>query len=161
MSVTPTGRLSKPLHQLRDLLTSSAAWISWIGASVTPGNRVAIGECPASTPRPYAIIYWDANHAATRDGARVGDFVRTGSIALGIVADVTDGSDDIDAETDFLNHLDAVMADLEHATNSGGDGLTINGWAITDGPMRIPIDQRKKHGDRMMVEVSFDVEIWP
>jgi hypothetical protein len=161
MPVSPTGSLSLPPNQLRAYLIASPAWISWTGGAGQAAAQSLLVAAPSNTPFPHSLIDFDGNLTRTRDGANIGRFLQSGGLQLYFCDKVANGSTEIDAFTNFLNRVDAVMSDLELTKNQGGQGLTIQGYSLAGGPVHMPEKERDKYGDIMEILFSVDVEVAP
>jgi hypothetical protein len=162
MPITPTGRLSTSLHAVRDALIASPAWLAWCGAAPAAAADAYLVASPARVPRPHAIIDLDpSSFRRTRDGQTIGPFVHRGGVMLYLAAPVAAGLSDLDATTDYGNHVDAVLLDLESAPGLGGAGTVLNGISLMGGPTRIEAQLRDKHGDEIEAQFLLDVTVWP
>jgi hypothetical protein len=160
MSVTPTGNLSLPLHQLRNVLIVSTAWQTWAGSVPLAAANVYLTAAPARAANPHIIIDWDSDLTRSHDGIRGARFPQTGSLLLYFCASVTANQSWIDAMTEFCNNVDAVMADVETITQDGGQGLVVDSYNLTAGPARIPALERDRHGDLMEALFSIRTRGW-
>lgn len=159
MSIAATGSLGIAVERLRALIAGSAAWTAWVNGQASPASRLFLVACPASTPRPYGILALGNDAAWRRTAVTLDGFDASGTIILGIDADVNPAHDDADAETDVWNRLEALLQEIATAANQGGQGLVIDGIDITAGPERTQAEQRKKFGDRYQIEVAFSIRV--
>lgn len=160
MGVTPTGNLSLPLTRLRTILLASTNWQTWCGGASAATAASFLISCPPHQAGPHAIIDHDGTLTRTRDGVTVGRFVQTGGLLLYIASQAMQKSNE-DALLDFMNHVDAVLGDLEAYPPGGGVGLAINGLSLVNGPSRIAAQERDKHGDLLEILIGVDVTVWP
>lgn len=162
MPITPTGRLSLPLHAVRNALIASPSWISWCGDATAAAADAYLVSCPEKLRRAHALIDLDpSSFRRTRDGQTIGPFVHRGSVILYLAGPVAGGLADIDATTDFANRADAVLLDLESAPGLGGAGTVLNGISLLGGPVRTEKQLRDKLPDEVEAAFLLDVTVWP
>lgn len=147
MTIAPTGNLSVPLHQLRNLLLASANWQAWCGGATPAAANAYLMAAPGKLLAPHSIIDYAGNLVRVRDGVTIDRFLQAGDLLLYFGAPVTAGFSENDAATDHLNHVDAILADLETAPNDAGAGLVIQQLSLVAGPSRMPLQERDKNGD--------------
>lgn len=157
MPVQPTGRFSQSLHTVRDWVLAAASWQSWAGANYALQGYLI--SAPVGAPRPYFIVDFNTT-GRRRDGQTVGPFTQTGGVLLYFCDDARQGSDG-DAETDFLNRVDAVLTELESLAPKGGAPLVLNGYDLAGGPARIADQSRDRLGDELEIMWALDLTVWP
>jgi hypothetical protein len=160
MPVTPTGNLAVPLHALRSLLIASNAWQTWCSGQPQAEADTYLISSPDQILRPHAIIDHGNRIAATRDGVAPGRWISTRTLRLYLAAPSLADATDADAVTDYLNHLDAVLSDLEQAAPESA-GILILSYQITAGPERIHQHLRERTGDLVESVMDLDVQVWP
>lgn len=162
MALLPTGRLGRSIHTIRDALVANAAWIAWCGGAIPAAADAYLIACPEGIRRPHAILDLDpGTFQRTRDGQTVGTFVHRGAVMMYLAAPVTAGLDENDATTEFLNHADAVLSELEAAPTLAGQSPVLNGISLAGGPTRIERQVRDKHGDLIEAMFLLDLTEWP
>lgn len=158
-SLTPTGSLAVPLHALQTMLLASASWQTWCGSLLLATAQTYLVNAPDDAALPHAVIDLDTDHSGTRDGCSAGRFTRTGGATL-YLCDQARYESDADSVIDFLNRVDAVMADLETYAPKGGVPLAFIGWNLL-AIQRMPAEEADKHGDIMEAAFSLQIEVWP
>lgn len=159
-AVQPSGPFSVPLHVVRGWLDGNAAWEAWAGGVQEAAAQLHLITAPANAPHPHIIVDFDTGLARRRDGQTVGPFSQAGGLVL-YFCDRAGQRSDVDAQTEFLNRVGAVMAELELLPPLGGAPLVLNGWDLAGGPSRISKQERDKRGDELEVLLSLDLTAHP
>lgn len=155
---TPSGFLSNPLSQLRDMVAASSAFQSWTGAGSTEAalDRVHLLVAPANAERPFALIdfdTWIRERSAIMNGVR---FVQSSGSALILrfQADAQDGEDP-DATIAFCNAVGAIIEDLEAAAGvHSPESLGLVRIEMVDPPLRVEEEKRPTEGDYFDISFS-------
>jgi len=124
VAVTPTGIYSLLLEDLRDLLAACASWRTWTAAADAAAAKALVYRSEtdrATAGDVFALVGFgdDAEFESSLHGR--------GTLKLRFMANVPDALKDEDgefeigeAETDFSNHVGAVLAELLALGGTGG-----------------------------------------
>ncbi len=132
--IEPTGYLSLPMENLRQVVAHCPSWQSWCraardaaaaGQSIylcappAPDDNKAFGKDELRLLRPMAVVLWRPGFRSERKALAL--YRNTGSLGLQIEADVPEqvADDERDSEIDFLNKLGAVIADMAIGVDQG------------------------------------------
>ena len=153
MTVAPTSFLARPLHQLRDKLLACPSWVTWCGGSTAANKNAYLIACPDRAPLPQSLIGYDPDGDLLRAGIADGPSINALGLRLYFCAQALSGGTDGDVLTDFLNHVGAVISELQALPSDGGTSLVIDDIRIRVQPTRILASERDKNGDQ--VEMLF------
>ena len=145
--VTPTGEMGKAMVNLKNLLAESATFQEAIGATGTPAEKIAAAKlrihltaydrpAGADFTRPFALICKtgnDTNEKVATNTSLVG-----GDMELRFDKNISEAykDDPGNAELEFLNFIDFVIADMQNLGNQPGY-LAIGAIDIIEGPTQI------------------------
>jgi hypothetical protein len=150
------GYLAAPIAALRTMLATSAAFRDWVSADDEPEALASIYvlATPKTPPMPFALIDigdWSRERVAVMNGRRF----QTGQgsrlvlyFRAAPLPPAEDQPDEPGAAFEFMQRLDAVIADLEiraglHANRT----LAITEITLAAAPARIATSQRATAGD--------------
>lgn len=158
MSVTATGMFAVPVSQLAELLGSLDAFQTWVGAADAPEAAESIhaheflepergdGQSEAEylaarqAKRPYAVIGWGTQFDAEPEAAGESYWPKRGALWVEFRERAQNDSGpeasgnpvgDADALVHLMNHVGAILEDLEAAVAAGGT-LAVTSWLITE-----------------------------
>jgi len=141
--VTPTGQIGKAMVNLRNLVAESAAFQDAIGAEGTPEEKIAAAKLRLHLTayeaeeyvRPFGLIVNTGNN--TDEGIASGEFAAGGDLELRFEDDITEEykDDAMNAELDFLNFAEAVIADCRQLSSQPGY-FAINNIDVIEGPQQ-------------------------
>lgn len=153
MTVTASGMLSLPLHNLRVLVAASSTFQTWVSATSGTNEQKAAAalarvyrtaKSEDEITRPFAMVWesddwsWDS-HASSSVGSD------SGALELAFEALVPDAhlDNDADAETDFNNSVGAILSEMGSLANSSNGGyLIVRRIRKVFGPVRSKISEQ-------------------
>ena len=126
MAVVPTGNESLPLKALRELLSLSSAFRTWVGVA-NPTEALArihyIGfDDPGSKTRPYAIVSFaiDAGWQLDKNaGGSVNNYGVGGLVVMELLMSVDTGQAIDEQVLTFANTTGAIITDMSKLSGSG------------------------------------------
>lgn len=129
---------------LQNLVAESTTFQNAIGAEGTPEEKIAAAklrlhltayEAEAYT-RPFGLIV--NTGAGTDEGVATGEFAGGGDMELRLEASIDEQykDDPMNAELDFLNFVEGVIADCKRLSSQPGY-LAINNIDVIEGPQQI------------------------
>jgi len=145
--VTPTGEMGKAMVNLKNLLAESGTFQTAIGATGSPAEKITAAKLrihltaydrPTETDftRPFALICKTGND--TNEKIATNASLVSGDMELRFDKNISEGykDDPGNAELEFLNFIDAVIAEMETLSNQPGY-LAITAINIIEGPTQI------------------------
>ena len=145
--VTPIGEMGKAMVNLKNLLAESSMFQTAIGATGTPEEKIAAAKlrihltaydrpAGADFTRPFALIAKTGND--TNEKVATNASLVAGDMELRFDRDISEAykDDPGNAELEFLNFIDAIIADMWNLSNQPGY-FAINSINITEGPTQI------------------------
>lgn len=161
MPVTPTGRLIKPVTELKELLAQSTSFQAWIGVATPTLAKLQIFlfQAPGDTAfLRYAQVGRGGNLAYDRVAVGSGDgaFDITDGSQFAFYEDVTaKGGYLEDNVIDFMNNVSLFLTDIIALQSSGTANKRIN-TLVEDGslPLHWPDGERQGYQMQFMEEQS-------
>ena len=158
MAVAPTGILSTPVDLLRTTIATSAAFQTWVGATGTPGEKLAFAKARVYVTReetftlPCAIV--DLGRTE-RTSIAVGVTEARGSVVAQFQAPISGSHDDADAAYTFENVVGAIVAEMEGLIGPAYLAFT-NARSLQPRPQRPKEDEAKTVTDFYFWDWEFD-----
>lgn len=162
MPVEPTGVEGIPYKKLRDMISESAAFRTWVGAAnVTEAlDRIHYHgfKAPVTKLRPYALV-----GPSTVDGFS-GRKIAGGSkntygviyrLLMNLAEDVDNEQDVNDQRTTFFNTTGAIFVEVM-ALAGADEWLDIEGWDRPEGGMLTGKNDRQDHP--VMIDSLYEFE---
>lgn len=143
--VSPTGAMGKAAANLRTLVSNSStfrtATAAGDAAAALAFIHLAAYEPESSFTRPFAVICRQVDESpVVGSGGWLGNGVLELWLEKGI-SEAYRADDEADnAELEFLNFVDGVIADCQALSGGAGEYLVTRTWRIDDGPALIGDD---------------------
>ena len=146
--VTPTSPMALTIDALRTLIASSATFQAAVGATGMPAEKLAAARQRVhvseykpgddnSFERPYALIVRTGAEHSEAEGT--GYFNDSGTLDVLFEREIPEAYTDADqtdnAELDFSNFIDTVIAECQALSSQAGYLIT-RSWRTADGPWR-------------------------
>jgi hypothetical protein len=129
MAVVPTGPISTPQYQLRELLATLTTLQTWLGVGDADGAKAKIYEVELGDPEPthpFLLINTERGMRLTRETQPVAGTSQLhphGSIALAFFSALV-GTGKIDQQRNFTNAVGGILQQLMDDAQASVIGLT-------------------------------------